>query len=181
MSSFNRSQVYPLSWDSPNRKKRYRVAITLPFLKSLATGQFPWTQEPCIQSPVSSSLAKRSGTLLETQSASWEPWTLSTSYQSSFPEIDSACWQESWKVRNIPEYLHLCWRASACPNGLVLVLLWIVAFIHRKKSGWIYTKALIIIIWMVRKHMISIFSFTVFSKCSLLLLYSGKKKSFVFC
>ena len=76
----NRCQADPLSWDSPNRKTRYRGAITLPSLQSLATGQFPQVQQLFNPVPCIFFSNKHTGTLLETQSAGWEPWTQSTSY-----------------------------------------------------------------------------------------------------
>lgn len=74
LRSICRNQVYILFWDSPKRKRKHTVAITPWFLQSSATGNFPQTQESSILSPISS-MTTWSGSLPETQSTGWEPWT----------------------------------------------------------------------------------------------------------
>lgn len=136
-----RSQVYSLSWGSPNKKKRHIVAITLP--RAWRKSSFPGPRglsscplylhwQPYLDPSKPNQMAKNLKPV--------------SSPQPSFPDLDPACWQESWKVRSISR-IPIYFLAKFClPCWTDIDDPWVIAFIYRKESGWKYTEALIIII-----------------------------------
>lgn len=79
------------------------------------------------------------------------------------------CWALAGMLRREEcfQNTYISWHRSACPPALGLVSLWIIAFIPRKNPSWTYTQSINNhYLWVVRKHMISIFSSPLFPKCA---------------
>lgn len=129
-------------WSSQG--KGAHSTLTPPFWQSLARGQLhldpaAFLPVPCV------SIGKHTWNPAQNPMGRLRTWNLL--FSTRLPPRARPCVSAGiLRCENYFQNTCISWQGSACPIGLVLVILRIIAFSHRQKIWWVCTKALITII-----------------------------------